>query len=574
MSKILSNKSLETRLENEICEPIRLSEKTKTKALFGNPVRIAWVVSAILFLFLFGNVHLPLFQAGKSSSEMDAFAGLSEQDRFNSNFWISHLVNDLLPFWEASNRDQNKMSPFPSFLFDSGEKVSPKNYSEYAILANSKNGNWILKDIGKDFSRMHARQTFANGVAFHLTGDPKYFHRMRTGVQYSINSGFDTFGALPVLNPTNTEENKINARNSQDQAYSLIGLAFYYYLTRDMDVLSVILEQYEYIFDTYANLNEAGGLDDFLYFPSDGKTTELVAILDQLNAYMVLIYPILPNEHQPKWANRMRALCELMLEKFYVEAIGYDARTIVVNSFWGHLSEKKFGGKHFDFGHSVKAWWMIYLTGQLLEDEILIQKGLSGARHILENGFVTGAELAKYASRKHGYGIPALDSQSTWGEKYFPSKQGDISFGQHWWIHCEMDQAAAMIFQDQDMLQKLRATSRFFVDRYVDHQAGGVWHSIDPFTMKPLFMKVHSWKNAYHSFEHALIMAIHSQIESEGMITLHYAFKNFSPMETPVQPYYFKDVGVVYDVKYGSMKGLDSESVAITFDFRKESLQE
>nr|VFJ89007.1 MAG: hypothetical protein BECKH772A_GA0070896_1001230 [Candidatus Kentron sp. H]VFJ97233.1 MAG: hypothetical protein BECKH772C_GA0070978_1001130 [Candidatus Kentron sp. H] len=511
-------------------------------------------------------------------------------ENVNAKKWIRHMEEDLILFWDRVNPESQEREPFTTHAFSGGTPLTPEFIGEYKDRASKSGGEWMGANAGKNYSRMHSRLTFAYGVAYHLTGNPQYYEVMQKGVNYSLDNGFDEYGALTILEDRNAPENTPNLRTSQDQAYSLTGLAFFYYLTRDKGVLDRILKQHDYIMDTYAiyQYGEDGDKEkllDFRWLPTDQASSELVAILDQLNAYMVLLYPILPEnaeedqKRKKEWKQTMMDLCQIMLDKFHVDKKKnpWNDEQITVNSFWGKLSGKelKFGGRHFDFGHFVKAWWMIYLVGKLVGDEHFEQKGEDGVQHILDDGFVDGETLFNAIDERGGNKPDSLKSESTWGEKYFPTEKNEwwvkknISLGQHWWMHCEMDQAAAMVYKGKDSVQKWIATSNFFLNRYVDHGAGGIWHELEPATLSPKLMKAHLWKNAYHSFEHTLIMAIASEKVKKGEIDLSFAIKDGSCSDSTLRPYYFDD-GDIWDIRYSTMtEGLNLRSCRVKFVFNK-----
>ena len=51
--------------------------------------------------------------------------------------------------------------------------------------------------------------------------------------------------------------------------------------------------------------------------------------------------------------------------------------------------------------------------------------------------------------------------------------------------------------------------------------------------------KQHSWKNALHSFEHALVAYLTSQQIHGKPVTLYFAFKEIPP-EKSIYPYFFQ----------------------------------
>jgi hypothetical protein len=79
-------------------------------------------------------------------------------------------------------------------------------------------------------------------------------------------------------------------------------MAFYYYLTRDADVLQDILAVKNHIFTKYYNPS-LGAMQWILTSGGGVRFDEklLVAQLDQMNTYLVLLTPLLPNPFQSEW---------------------------------------------------------------------------------------------------------------------------------------------------------------------------------------------------------------------------------------------------------------------------------
>ncbi|AGW14204.1 hypothetical protein DGI_2463 [Megalodesulfovibrio gigas DSM 1382 = ATCC 19364] len=476
-------------------------------------------------------------------------------------YWIAHLERDLLPYW-LTPAATPESGPFPTYRMDDGRAMTNGTVAEYKASAKQRGGQWII-DEGKlddNYIRTHARQTFAYGVAYHLTGNPRYLALMQQGVRWSMAHAFDDRGAKTIV-AGDVE------RNSQDQAYSVNGLAFYYYLTRDEVVLERLKTQYAYIMQAYGIRNASGELEGVAFRPGETRPTELVAVLDQLNAYMMLLAPILPEPMVASWKQDMLAFCRFMLKHFQIQQGDPGWDPLLANSFWGLLSDDVTvrRSRHLDFGHSVKAWWMIHLAGRLTGDSTLAAQGLEGMRALLAKGYLPGPRLMDWAVAKNKTPLSGLVNEATWAEKVcLPSKKKDcgnmtVVPGQHWWIHCEMDQAAATSAMANggggDLAAALALTGPFFVDHFVDRVGKEVWHAIDPITLAPQLKKAHHWKNAYHSFEHALVMAIAGQALRRGPLTLHFALQQDKQLPPNLRPYYFE--GTVRNVHYATMPGQD-----------------
>jgi hypothetical protein len=75
----------------------------------------------------------------------------------------------------------------------------------------------------------------------------------------------------------------------------------------------------------------------------------------------------------------------------------------------------------------------------------------------------------------------------------------------------------------------------------VDHDDHEIWHWVNAADNQPnkRIPKQHSWKNALHSFEHALVGYITAQQIHGKPATLHFAFLAI-PTETEIAPYFYE----------------------------------
>ena len=99
---------------------------------------------------------------------------------------------------------------------------------------------------------MKSRQTFLYGVAFHITGDERYLEYARAGVAWLRAHAYerDTGSAVTYWSGGKPGPPP-DQRTTQDLAYAQVGLAFYYYLTRDPDVLADLIGLEHHIMTRY-----------------------------------------------------------------------------------------------------------------------------------------------------------------------------------------------------------------------------------------------------------------------------------------------------------------------------------
>ncbi len=428
--------------------------------------------------------------------------------------WMTHFKNDLLPFWDRPEALGAPIGKFPSKRCNNGTVFEVKTNPCPEISENA----WLLLD--REFTVTRSRQTYAYGIAFHLTGDPRYLEYAKAGVDYLRQNAFDrkNGGTYAYWNgDSKAWEPGPKFRNPQELAYSLLGISNYYYLTRDPEVLPDILAVKDFIFKNYYNpdLNALQWMQ-----ASDGSETNpfdkrLVAQLDNLNAYMVLITPLLPEPEQSAWKSDMVKLATLMIEEFYSEKDGLFF--LAVND----PSQKSLEYSGTDFGHSIKAMWMIYHTGLIADVPDLVSFARINGPRILEKAYLT--ENGSWANGYEVGGVLVKDKD--------------------WWIYNELDQFA-MVFalSDPSLARYLPYTTDYYFRYFVDHEYGEVWTAIENTTNQPksgALPKAWPWKNAYHTFEHALLGYITAQQMNGQSVTLYYAFQQ-KPAESTIQPYFLR----------------------------------
>ena len=201
------------------------------------------------------------------------------------------------------------------------------------------------------------------------------------------------------------------------------------------------------------------------------------------------------------------ALSKTIVDRFYDPASGRFFGTR------GNPDSETPRGRHNDFGHSVKAFWMLYLGAQMNGDEKLRAFARDGMRRIVDTAY-----------------LPATGS---WGSRMKPG--GEVDAGKEWWIYAELDQAlSTLAVEEGDSPERLEHTWRFWLDHMVDKRGGEVWGWIAPDGSAPAGgIKQHQWKNGFHSMEHAVVSYLAAQALNNKPARLYYAFENGMPEFTP-----------------------------------------
>lgn len=418
--------------------------------------------------------------------------------------WLDHFNQDLLPFWNVPAAWGTPRGDFPTFRCNDGNL-----FSEASPCPEIKDApGWIKASAGLEFTRMKSRQTYFYGAAYHLTGDPAMLALARDGVRFLRARALDkATGSAVSYWEKGVPGPPVLERTTQDLAYAELGLAMYYYLTRDPDVLADIVRLKDHIFENYWD-KDWGMLRWAAKGPAEETgRKELVAQLDQINAYMLLLTPILPEPLRTQWKGDLVKLARVMVEKFHAPER---------HLFWGTLHEpRQLGTRHTDFGHTAKALWMIGRIGRLAGDDALTR--------------FAGAEAVAVLDMAR---LP----DGTWGSKL--RRDGSVETYKEWWIYAELDQLAeTLALSDRRWAKGLDATADFWLTAMVDPKDHEVWGGVAARGDIPrAFPKIHQWKSGYHSAEHALVGYLTSQALDGKPATLYFALPN---PKVQVDPYVF-----------------------------------
>jgi mannose/cellobiose epimerase-like protein (N-acyl-D-glucosamine 2-epimerase family) len=257
--------------------------------------------------------------------------------------------------------------------------------------------------------------------------------------------------------------------------------------------------------------------------PGDALRQELVSQLDQINAYMLLLAPLIEDERTAAaWQRDLVVLARVVKDQFFAPELGM---------FWGTLHEpRKLGTRHTDFGHSMKSLWMLYLTGQR-----------TGERELVDFARPLIAPLLERAAQPSGCWASGLQAD------------GELDRGSQWWIFAELDQAAATLAGREPSaapyVRYLANSYACWFTRFVDHRNHDVWPGVPPDWTPATFearqpLKMFHWKNGYHQMEHALVALITTAGLTGQDLALYYAFVKTPPRQR-IQPYYF--TGTIID---------------------------
>ncbi|MBE9489036.1 MAG: hypothetical protein IMY67_01970 [Bacteroidetes bacterium] len=434
--------------------------------------------------------------------------------------WIYHVDSLLMPFWMSDDALGNPRGNYPAYRYPDGRAIDPANL-DYKFLVPEYQQFYMdnTDSLRRDFIRVKSRQVYGYCIAFHLTGNEEYLVNAKLGLDYLIKKGvYDDGSAVTFWDKEGNANPRILQRNTQDLAYALLGPSTYYYLTRDPEILNMVLDVNRFVWKEYyenSELKENTKLMAFVRedFESDNtQQKELLAPLDQLNAYLLLMARIVPDSLSEEFLGKASILAHSMKDNFYSEDY---------NIFWGRLNKKGMDG-HTDFAHSIKTFWMIHVTAKLTDDKALENFAREGAKKLLETAFI----------KENG----------SWASKYIDESL-ELDRSAFAWHNAELDQMAATLsFEDTSYYSKyLEHTYPYFEKYMIDYENKGTyWARLEDGEVVKLGFRS-GWHMAnFHDLEHALIGYLSTANYYGDDIELHFAFdQNINPENEKVKPYHY-----------------------------------
>lgn len=428
----------------------------------------------------------------------------SVPEALSSARWKQHHAEDVLPYWMMPEALGSPAGNFPTYRDMLGRPLLP----------------------GERRPRMMGRQTYAYSMAFLLTGDPSALRHAKAGVDYILAHAKDgTRGGYHGLLGADGRVIGSEPKYAQDTAYVVLGLAAYYFVTREPAVEAELLAARDLLFDpgTYwdeANQRIRDAMDPAMeqeIDQGDDGGYELVAQLDPINAFLLLSQPVLRDgTRRTQFLSDLETLAQQLIDMFWENGI-----------FWGiHNKKGEYGGRHVDFGHTLKSYWMLLQIDKRLPHRPFQAFLVQNAKAWVDKAFDT--------------------PNGRWAKR--PTSATEVEYGSDWWAYAEADQIAATLdLLDWSQAARLSSTTLHWLTDYVDTNAakeiipsinrtGGRvfnWPDTDN-------AKCNQWKNGYHSTEHALVMYLHGTALENAPAELHFAVPAAEVPSFVAKPYIFE----------------------------------
>ena len=435
--------------------------------------------------------------------------------------WLYQADSLLMPYWMTEEALGSPAGQFNTYRTNNGEVISPGAYDynlipeyirEYIVTGNDR--------LLRQFVRMISRQINAYCIAFHMTGNESYLTNAKIGLDYLIANNVFANNSAVTFFKDGVAYPKPPQRTVQDLAYALLGPSVYYYITRDPEILALILPIKRQIIENYFNNSDLSGKSKIMKwtlrdFEADSAHyMNLLAPMDMINAHLLLMVKTVPDSLEEEYRMDLKNLAYSIKDNFYNEWS---------NSFLGNLNQKTVFAGSSDLGHSIKNFWMLYLNGELLADEELSTFAYSNGTKLLETSYI--------------------ENLGRWGS-IFQDSSKRIDPNILSWQYAEFDQTSITFsLVDRTIYDRyLKSTFMVWFENLIDHEDKEIhWGLNEKNEPHSLGFKIGMWKNGFHSMEHALIGLIGTAAYYEQPLSLYfYLDSSIDPNKTVLDPYYFK----------------------------------
>ena len=407
----------------------------------------------------------------------------------DGEFWREQALTDIIPYWLKYARDEQHGS-FYMNLSRQGRSSPP----------------W------DKYPAMIGRQVFGFSTAYLLSGEEKYLEVARQGVDYLLKHAWDEEygGWFDVL--TQQGQPKVTTKSVPLELYVNAGLALYYFVTGDEQVLSHITESIK-IRRTYTHDKEFGGyyyaLDRDLSVRNYSKTKH--SHYGQVGSLLLNLYMITRNSELLTW---MKELMDLTATRMLDPQQGWVYVTF--DREWNLIPS------------TVEQRGVISLGPQLVAAVSFLRLyQLTGNKTYLKYGKALGERTIRWGwdSEQGGWHVSV-------GREPPHRPEGPPTV--HWWIQ---NYGSFLFLQlchitgDKSYLEQFRKGAVFWDRYFLDREFGGVFMSLSLDGQVVDDRKGIVWKTSYHEMEHALLNYLYLNLYvNRQPVVLHFWLRDPKPL--------------------------------------------
>lgn len=415
--------------------------------------------------------------------------GLNEQSKYlDGEFWRQQGLTQIIPFWQSHVRDT-------------------ANGAFYMCL--SREGN-PLPPLDKQ-PAMISRQVYGFTAAYLLSGNEKYLETANEGVDYLLKYAWDNQygGWYDFLDQSGRP--LVTTKSVPGQLYTNVGLALYYFVTKDENVLKHIRESVR-IQKTYAFDKVNGG-----YFQTLARDLSVSDSSKSKHSHFGYTSSLLINlamiTRDKEILDFAEELEKISLEKmvdtingwFFGYPVPYDAK-------W-HLNQAVMNNKEVvSAGAQLTATLSLLRLFEMTGNDIYKTKGIDLGNQLLHSAWdSTRGGWFDVIERVPPYEVQDTSSISWWIQSY----------GLFLQLHLYN------LTGERHYLASYQKMAAFWDNYFVDKEFKGVYQNVSPSGIPVINTKAAYWKASYHEMENALLNYLYLNLYvNNKTATLFFHIKN------------------------------------------------
>lgn len=404
----------------------------------------------------------------------------------SGEYWKEQALTDVIPFWTKYARD----TLYGAFRTNLDEKWNP------------------VADTLK-YPSMISRQVFGYSVAYLLSGEEKYLETARKTKDFLLKNAWDNQygGWFDVLDregiPVKTTKNMFI------QVYAVTGLAMYYLVTHDKEVLQYI-EDANNLIETKVWDNINGGYYNVMtqdWQILDSRKT-FAAQVAPVSGYLLYLYMATRDRKYLDQARRiMDVVCSRMTDSRHNWILE------VCDKTWNYLPGNP---DVVNIGHNQEVAWMLMRLCLLEENPLYFNDANQLRENIRKWGF----------DENKGVWYSTIDRTN-------PQNHGNVS---DWWIQAYGNMFSLIsyrISKEEKCLEDFEKGSGFWNSYFMDHKYGGTYLSVYPSGEVKDSEKGNPYKTCYHSMEHSLLNYAYLNLwVNHQPVELHFSIRTNEKADT------------------------------------------
>ncbi len=418
---------------------------------------------------------------------------------FEGNFWKNQALTDIFPYWIKYSIDTVD-GAFITHLDRSWNQISGT----------------------EKYPSMISRHIFSYSVAYLFTGEEKYLKIASDVVDFLLKYAWDEeYGGW--YDKLDKKGNPVDTtKSSFIQFYTNTGLAMYYFITHDKEVLEYI-EKSNKIAETKRWDSINGGYFNLLNRDLSVKSYDKSFSSEVVPVSSYLLYLYLATRDD-KYLHQAEKIMNVVLEKMQDPESKW-----ILESFdkdWNYKTRTDNLENEINIGHNQEVVWMFYRLYLL-----------TGKNEYLDKAKIITEKIYKWGFCDNGAWYTGVGRTN-------PSLHTDFSY---WWIQAYGNMFDLFLYKntgDEKYLDHFKKGADFWNKYFIDNKYGDTYTGVYLDGTIKDGTKAGKYKTSYHTMEYCLLTYLYLDLwVNNKSVELYYCIQSTEENEK-FYPSPFEDMSV------------------------------